>query len=90
MYERANWPVEKVLKIADVFRPLPQPAQLLLQVHDNLLFECPKSMVDEVIATVTPVMEQRWRALGGFYCPVAIEVGTDWQELVAWEKYEKA
>lgn len=81
LYERVGWPLEKVLKVVDIAVPLPKPANLLLQVHDALIFETPPSMIDSVVSTIRLVMEQSWRALGGFSCPVAISTGPSWGEL---------
>lgn len=81
MYERVGWPLEKVLKVVRVAKPLPQPARLLLQVHDSLVFECPAWMVDELVATVREVMEQPWPELGGLSVPIGVEVGDSWGEV---------
>lgn len=74
MYERIGWPLEKVMRIARVAAPLPEPARLLVQVHDSLVFECPRNLTDRVIETVKPVMEQPWPELGGMSIPVEVEV----------------
>lgn len=75
MYERINWPVELALKVTSVLAPLPQPARLLLQVHDSLLVECPAHQVDEVTKCLKTVMEQPWPQMGGFYVPAEIKAG---------------
>jgi len=78
MYERIGWPVEKVLQVVDVVEPLPAPAELLLQVHDSLVFECPRQMVDQLSSTLHKVMEQPWKELGGYAIPIAIKGGESW------------
>jgi DNA polymerase I-like protein with 3'-5' exonuclease and polymerase domains len=86
LFERANWPIEAAMRVSPICKPLPKPANLLLQVHDNLLFESPKALVDDVVEAVLAVMEQKWDRLGGFHCPVAVEVGEDWQDLVEYKR----
>ena len=85
MYERINWPVEKVLKVVPIVEPLPHPARLLVQCHDSLVFECPGEMVDQFITTVRRVMEQPIRELGGMSFPVKAKVGESWGEVQAYE-----
>lgn len=80
MYERIKWPEELARKVCQVVEPLPQPARLLLQVHDALLFECPGNLVDQVIATVKKVMEQPWPELGGMGFSATFKVGDNWWE----------
>jgi DNA polymerase-1 len=78
MYERIGLSksiAEQTVRYAEA---LPQPAQLLLQVHDSLVFECPEEMVPEVVAIVKRVMEQPWPELGGFYIPIGVKVGDSW------------
>lgn len=80
MYERIGWPLEKVLKVVRVAKPLPWPAKLVIQVHDSLETEYPQELRDEVVNTVRTVFEQPWPELGGFYIPVSVEVGPSWGE----------
>lgn len=80
MYERIGWPVERVLKVVGHVKAIPQPARLLLQVHDSLLFECPGELVDTLVATIKYVMEQPWPELGGLIIPVEVKVGNSWGE----------
>lgn len=82
MYERINWPVEKVQEVVGIYIPLPRPAQLLLQVHDELVFECPTDMVEEVVQVLRLVMEQPWRELGGLILPTKAAAGRSWAEVV--------
>jgi DNA polymerase-1 len=78
MYERIGWPLEKALSTVRVVEPLPQPAKLLLQVHDSLVFEAPAEQVDEVVRVVRKVMEQPWPELAGLVIPIGIKVGDSW------------
>jgi DNA polymerase I-like protein with 3'-5' exonuclease and polymerase domains len=80
MYERIGWPLEKVLRVVDVVKPLPQPAQLLIQVHDSLIVECPEELVPEVVRVLRKVMTQPWKELGGFTIPIGVKVGNSWGE----------
>ncbi|NQW15686.1 MAG: DNA polymerase I, partial [Rhodobacter sp.] len=58
------------------------PARMLLQVHDELLFEVPKDHVDETIAVVKRVMEGA--AMPAVHLDVPMEVdagqGANWAE----------
>lgn len=85
MYERINLPLESVQKIAQYVEPLPKPANLLIQVHDSLVLECPDEMIPQVVGALKRVMEQPWRELGGLVLPIGIAVGKSWGET---EKYE--
>lgn len=84
MWQRIDWPFEKAVQVARICEPLPEPAQLLLQVHDSLVFECPAEMVDEVCRLIQRVMEQPWGSLGDFWVPVEIKVGDSWGECKPW------
>jgi DNA polymerase I-like protein with 3'-5' exonuclease and polymerase domains/uracil-DNA glycosylase len=84
MYERIKWPVEKVLALGIGLHPLPQPAQLVLQVHDSLLFECPENMTQAVVDIAKQACEQYWPELGGMNIPIAYKIGvanSSWGEL---------
>jgi DNA polymerase-1 len=78
MYERIGWPEEKVARVVRIYKPIPLRAQLLLQVHDSLVFECPPDIVDDLVATVKLVMEQPWPELGGMVIPISVKVGDAW------------
>lgn len=80
MYERINWPEQKVQELVRVYEAIPQPARLLLQVHDSLVFECPPELVDRLVRTIKKVMEQPWPELGGMSIPIGIKVGDSWGE----------
>lgn len=80
MYERINWPLERVQKVVGYVEPLPRPARLLLQVHDSLIIECPPEMVEQVSGVLKRVMEQEFKELPGFRCPISIKSGNSWGE----------
>lgn len=84
LYERINWPLDSVRKVVSYVEPLPKPANLLIQVHDALIIECPNEMVPQVVGILKRVLEQPWRELGGFSLPIGIAVGPSWGET---EKY---
>ncbi len=62
--------------------------RMLLQVHDELLFEVRDTIVDEAIELVKPIMEGVFPALA---VPLAVEVkvGTRWGEMHPWRGNEK-
>jgi DNA polymerase I-like protein with 3'-5' exonuclease and polymerase domains len=80
-YDRIGMSEAEVSRLVKVFEPLPQPARMLLQVHDALLFEYPKAMRDRVLGTVKRVMEQPWPELQGFHIPAAVAIGPSWGEV---------
>lgn len=87
MYERIDWPLDRVLQVVRVAEPLPWPAQLVLQVHDSLLVETPRALVDQVVETMRRVMQQPWPELGGMSIPVEFECsepGASWGECHKW------
>lgn len=85
MYEHIGWPADKAVRVSPVLRPLPREVELLVQVHDALMFKCPRRLVDQVIPMIREVMTQPWAQLGGFSLPVAVETGFSWGEL---EEYD--
>ncbi len=71
------------LRRADrALRAAGSPAQPLLQVHDEILFEVPHDAVDETVRLVAPAME------GAFQLRVPLRVtakaGPSWGDLVPW------
>lgn len=85
MYERINWPLDQIQKIVQYVEPLPRPANLLVQVHDSLILECPNEILPNVIGCLKRVMEQPWKELGGLVLPIGIATGPSWGET---EKYK--
>ncbi len=83
-YANIDWPIEKVLPVVPIVMPLPEPARLVLQVHDSLLVECPFALREQVIECMKTVMSQPWPELAGLSIPVDIKVGNpsdSWAEL---------
>lgn len=78
MYDRIGLPLYKAQRVAPISVPLPEPARLLLQVHDSLVFECPSELVETLVAVVTKVMTQPWAELGGMSIPIGVKVGDNW------------
>ena len=54
------------------------PCEMLLQIHDELLFEIPEAAVDEMIPRIKETMEQVWE----LEVPLTVEVGQgdNWAE----------
>jgi DNA polymerase-1 len=50
-------------------------AKMLLQVHDELLFESPPAERDQIIAVVKPIMENAARPVVELSVPLVVEVG---------------
>ena len=53
-------------------------SRMLLQIHDELVFECPESEVDEVVELVTHHMENGWKL--NVPLVVSVGVGRSWEE----------
>ncbi|MEQ9447307.1 MAG: DNA polymerase, partial [Rhodospirillaceae bacterium] len=58
------------------------PARMLLQVHDELLFEVPEAAVDDTIDTVRTVMESAAAPVVNLAVPLVADagVGASWDE----------
>jgi DNA polymerase I-like protein with 3'-5' exonuclease and polymerase domains len=78
MWKRIGWTEEQVSRVAKIHIPLPEPARLLISVHDSLVFECPSAMVGELVGVVRSVMEQPWKELSGMVIPIGVKVGDSW------------
>ena len=81
MWERIGWPLQKALQVVKVAEPLPEPAKLILQVHDELDIIYPRPMRDKVLGVVQRVMEQPFPELGGLSIPIGISCGPSWGEV---------
>jgi DNA polymerase-1 len=57
-------------------------ANMLLQVHDELLFEAPEAEVEATIATLKPLMEKAARPAVELSVPLVVDAGTgsNWAE----------
>jgi DNA polymerase-1 len=80
MYQRIGLPEDAVKKVVRVYESIPEECNLLLQVHDELVFECAPHVVDTLIATCQRVMGQAWEELGEMVIPIGIHVGDSWAE----------
>lgn len=78
MYQRIGWPETLASKVVPVIQAIPISSNLLLQVHDSLVFECSPEKLDELVTIVKLVMEQPWKELGGHSIPISIKVGDSW------------
>lgn len=85
MYDRIGMAKEEAERIVGYVEALPQPARLLLQVHDALIFEYPKEIRNQVLGVVRRVMEQPWNELGGMTLPIGIAVGPSWGEVESYK-----
>lgn len=80
MHKRIKWPEERVYEIASHVEELPASTELLVSVHDSLVFEAPTNELPWVIGVIKRVMEQGWKELGGFNIPIGIAAGPSWAE----------
>ncbi len=87
--EAINAPIQgaaaDIIKIAmvEVYRALKttfSDVKILLQVHDELLFECPNDKVEELIDTVRPIMESAYDL--SVPLKVDVNVGKNWEEMI--------
>lgn len=85
-WKRIGWPEELVKKVVRVYDPLPEPANMLLQVHDELVFEYPPEIEHQLISTVKKVMLQPWAELGGMSLPISISTGPSWGEIETYKE----
>ncbi|RMF52621.1 MAG: DNA polymerase I, partial [Bacteroidetes bacterium] len=65
---------------------LPPPAHLLLQIHDELLWEMPASLVGEVAPLIIQEMAQALPLPHGVPVEVEVKVGPNWLEMRPVEK----
>jgi len=78
MYERIGWDKAKILTVTPIVKSIPSSTNLLLQVHDSLVFESAPDKVDELVDTLKLVMEQPWKELGGYSIPISVKIGEAW------------
>ena len=69
-----------MLAVSDALKTSASPARLLLQVHDELIFECPddKATIDTTIALIKDKMENAVKL--NVPLRVSIEYGKNWGE----------
>jgi len=51
---------------------------LVLQVHDELVIDCPSELVDQTKKILNEVMTQPWPELENLSLPIGIGVGNSW------------
>ena len=65
-------------EIANELKKKNMGAKMIVQVHDELVFDCPKDELDELIKLIRDIMENTYQLkvpLG-----VEIEYGDDWYQ----------
>lgn len=80
MYERIGLGEDAVKRVVRRYRALHPRITLLLQVHDELVFECPNELVETLKETCEYVMCQPFEELGGMVVPIGFNVGDSWGE----------
>ncbi len=70
-----------MIRVADALRQHNLSARMLLQVHDELIFETPLDEVDAVQQVVRPAMEEVYRL--DVPLKVDVEVGSNWEQMEA-------
>jgi DNA polymerase-1 len=71
-----------MIRIPDTLREKKLDADMLLQVHDELLFEVPENQVDDTVAVVRGVMEAAAGPSLTLTVPLVVEagIGDNWDE----------
>ncbi len=69
-----------MLRLPEAFQEAGLAAKMLLQVHDELVVECPTAEVARVAAIMREVMEQAYT----LDIPLGVEVrtGKNWEEML--------
>jgi DNA polymerase I-like protein with 3'-5' exonuclease and polymerase domains len=80
-FEPQSCPADMMKRtIISLWPELPQPARIVLPVHDALLIAYPSEMREEVTKVTKEHMEQPWKELGGWRATAEIGYGSNWQE----------
>jgi DNA polymerase I len=71
-----------MIRMPDALRVGGSSAKMLLQVHDELIFECPDSEVEKTCALVSQVMEEACAPVMQLSVPLVVEAkaGMNWDE----------
>ncbi len=71
-----------MIRIPEALEKRKLQARMLLQVHDELLFEAPEAEVEATIATLKPVMEKAALPAVALSVPLVVDagVGSNWAE----------
>jgi DNA polymerase-1 len=72
-----------MIKVADMLQTHHLQGRLLLQVHDELLLEVPRSELEETADIVKNCMENAFALKVPLL--VSMKVGTNWYEMQSWE-----
>ncbi len=67
-----------MINVSDALKKANNPAKMLLQVHDELIFECPENYVQDAIAIIKTQMENAVQLK--IPLRVSIEFGKNWGE----------
>ena len=71
-----------MIKIYNVFQEKNIESKMLLQVHDELVFECPKDEINDVSKLIKKEMEQANLPLFPLNIPIVVDFGEadNWSE----------
>ncbi|MBN2047857.1 MAG: DNA polymerase I [Anaerolineaceae bacterium] len=71
-----------MIKLGEALKTAPYDAKLLLQIHDELMLECPDHQIKETVQLVQEVMENTYQ----LSIPLLTEakVGKNWAEMEQW------
>ena len=68
--------MSKMVRLAE---ELPEPARMLLQVHDSILVEAPRDLRERVVECLRDVMQSPVPEMDGWSCPIDLKLGgKDW------------
>ena len=68
-----------MMRLHDTFLKKKFNRKMILQVHDELLFECVKSEVDEIARVVKQIMCDAYKLDAPL--DVEVKIGNNWQEM---------
>ena len=73
---------QAMVRMPQVLKEAASPARMLLQVHDELIFECPKDAADDAIALIRSVMEGAAKPVLDLSVPLIADanMGASWDE----------
>lgn len=83
MYKRVGWPEAWAKKVVNVLCPLPEPAELIATVHDEILCDSPAEIAEDVKQAMITVMSQPWPELGNMVLPISIGIESSWGDFEA-------
>ena len=78
MYKKINWPEDWARKVVTILSPLPDEAELIIQVHDELVIDTQQEFVEKVKESLLAAMQQPWKELENLVLPIAIAEGVSW------------